>query len=177
MCQRWRQKMLKDQHFAANLGSVLRKLKPTRQVECVELMLTANNMTVAYAEALLAATPPHLLVSEKRPRKLSGVTAEQMVKMEREMGNLQGQLKLVEKSYGQDVLLLELSNRMLAFLRERGQATRSQISVECFRGKVLLDASLEHLLASTPPKITVRWDERAGSAPGAPLRVYRLVAG
>ena len=72
--------MLKDQHFSANLGAVLRKMKPTRQVECVELMLTANNMTVAYAEALLAATPPHLLVSEKRPRKLSGVTAEQMVK-------------------------------------------------------------------------------------------------
>jgi len=108
--------MLKDQHFSANLGSVLRKLKPTRQVECVELMLTANNMTVAYAEALLAATPPHLLVSEKRPRKISGVTAEQIVKMEREMGNIQGQLKLVEKSYGQDVLLLVLARGYLGKL-------------------------------------------------------------
>ncbi len=108
--------MLKDQHFSANLGSVLRKLKPTRQVECVELMLTANNMTVAYAETLLAATPPHLLVSEKRPRKMSGVTAEQMVKMEREMGNIQGQLKLVEKSYGQDVLLLVLARGYLGKL-------------------------------------------------------------
>lgn len=108
--------MLKDQHFSANLGSVLRKLKPTRQVECVELMLTANNMTVAYAEALLAATPPHLLVSEKRPRKIFGVTAEQMVKMEREMGNIQGQLKLVEKSYGQDVLLLVLARGYLGKL-------------------------------------------------------------
>ena len=108
--------MLKDQHFSANLGSVLRKLKPTRQVECVELMLTANNMTVAYAETLLAATPPHLLVSEKRPRKISGVTAEQMVKMEREMGNIQGQLKLVEKSYGQDVLLLVLARGYLGKL-------------------------------------------------------------
>lgn len=108
--------MLKDQHFSANLGSVLRKLKPTRQVECVELMLTANNMTVAYAEALLAATPQHLLVSEKRPRKISGVTAEQMVKVEREMGNIQGQLKLVEKSYGQDVLLLVLARGYLGKL-------------------------------------------------------------
>lgn len=108
--------MLKDQHFSANLGSVLRKMKPTRQVECVELMLTANNMTVAYAEALLAATPPALLVSEKRPRKLSGVTAEQMVKMEREMGNIQNQLKLVEKSYGQDVLLLVLARGYLGKL-------------------------------------------------------------
>jgi hypothetical protein len=106
--------MLKDLHFAANLGSVLRKMKPTRQVECIELMLTANNMTVAYAEALLAATPPPLLVGETKPRKLRGVTADQMAKMEREMGNLQGQL--VEKSYGQDVLLLVLARGYLGKL-------------------------------------------------------------
>lgn len=116
--------MLKDQHFSANLGAVLRKLKPTRQVECVELMLTANNMTVAYAEALLAATPPQLLVSEKRPRKMSGVTAEQMVKMEREMGNLQVQLKLVEKSYGQDVLNLVLAKGFLVKLLDNKAVVR-----------------------------------------------------
>lgn len=108
--------MLKDQHFPAGLGSVLRRMKPTRQVECVELMLTANNMTIAYAEALFAATPAHLVAGEKRARKLPGVTAEQMVKMEREMGNLQGQLKVVEKSYGQDVLLLVLARGYLGKL-------------------------------------------------------------
>jgi putative DNA primase/helicase len=45
--------------------------------------------------------------------------------------------------------ILELSNRVLAFLRVRGQATRSQISADCFKGKVpktMIDASLEHLL-------------------------------
>ena len=31
--------MLKDQHFSPNLSGVLRKLKPTRQIQCVELML------------------------------------------------------------------------------------------------------------------------------------------
>ncbi|MEW6558702.1 MAG: hypothetical protein ACOY3P_19735 [Planctomycetota bacterium] len=75
--------------------------------------------------------------------------------------------------------VLELANRVLAFLHERGLATRSQISAECFRGKVpkvRIDASLEHLLASTPPKVTVQWGERADGAPGAPLRVYRLAA-
>ncbi|MFE1574380.1 plasmid partitioning protein RepB C-terminal domain-containing protein [Comamonas odontotermitis] len=98
--------MLKDQHFSVNLGSVLRRLKPTRQIECVELMLTANNLTVAYAQALLAATPTQMLVGEVKPQKMRGVTAEQMAKMEREMGNLQGKLKLVEKSHGEDMLLL-----------------------------------------------------------------------
>ncbi|ODU09099.1 MAG: hypothetical protein ABS84_09880 [Rubrivivax sp. SCN 71-131] len=76
--------------------------------------------------------------------------------------------------------VLELSSRVLAFLRERGQVSRSQISAECFRGKVpkaRIDACLDHLLACTPPKITVQWGERADGAPGAPLRVYRLAAG
>lgn len=73
--------------------------------------------------------------------------------------------------------VLELSNRVLAFLRERDQATRSQISAECFRGKVLkarIDACLEHLLACTPPKISVQTVERSTDAPGTPTRVYRL---
>lgn len=77
------------------------------------------------------------------------------------------------------VQVLELANRVVAFLHERGQATRSQINTECFRGKVpkaQIDASLEHLLASTPPKITVQWGDRADGAPGAPMRVYRLAA-
>ncbi len=71
----------------------------------------------------------------------------------------------------------ELSNRVLAFLRERGQAKRSQISAECFRGKVpkaRIDACLEHLLACTPPKISVQTVERPTDAPGTPTRVYRL---
>lgn len=74
------------------------------------------------------------------------------------------------------VQVLELSNRVLAFLRERGQATRSQISTECFKGKVpkaRIDASLEQLLASTPPKINVQTVERPVDSPGTPTRVYR----
>ncbi len=116
--------MLKDQHFSPNLSSVLRKLKPIRQIECVELMLAANNITSAYAEALAAATPPHLLVSGKRPPKMRGITAEQMAKMEREMGNLQGQFKLVEQSYGQDVLNLVLAKGYLAKLLENKAVSR-----------------------------------------------------
>lgn len=100
--------LLEDRQFSAELSRVIRKMKPTRQVECVELMISANNLTVSYAEALLAATPADLLVDGKKPRKLSGVSKEQMAKMEREMSSLQGQYKLVEQSYGQDVLTLVL---------------------------------------------------------------------
>lgn len=108
--------LLRDQTFSANLGAVLRKLKPTRQVECVELMVSANNITVAYAQALVAATPSNLLVGEAKPKKMTGVSADQMAKMEREMGNLQEQFKLAEQTYGQDILNLVLAKGYLAKL-------------------------------------------------------------
>ena len=116
--------MLKDQQFSASIGPVLRKLKPTRQVECVELMVTTNNITVAYAQALLAATPPNMLVGEVKPKKLGGVTAEQMAKIEREMGNLQGQFKLAERSYGENVLNLVLARGYLAKLLDNDAIVR-----------------------------------------------------
>ena len=110
--------LLKDRQFSAELVRALRKMKPTRQVECVELMTAANNLSVPYAEALLVATPASRLVDGKKPRKLTGVGPEQMAKMEREMSNLQGQYKLVEQTYGQDVLNLVLAKGYLARLLE-----------------------------------------------------------
>jgi len=116
--------LVRDRQFSVELGRILRRMKPTRQVECVELMVSANNLTVNYAEALLAATPPNLLVDGKRPRKMNGVTPEQMVRMEREMANLQGQYRLVEQSYGQDVLNLVLARGYLTKLLENDKASR-----------------------------------------------------
>lgn len=106
--------LLRDQQFSPNLGASLRKLKPNRQIECVELMVSANNITVAYAQALVAATPKNMLVGEVKTRKVTGVSADQMAKMEWEMGNLQEQFKLAEQSYSQDVLNLVLAKGYLA---------------------------------------------------------------
>lgn len=116
--------IFKDRQFSVELGRVIRKMKPTRQVECAELMVSANNLTVAYAEALLVATPLSALMEGMRPRKVSGVTPEQMARMEREMANLQGQYRLVEQSYGQDVLNLVLARGYLAKLLENGKVTK-----------------------------------------------------
>jgi ParB-like chromosome segregation protein Spo0J len=116
--------LLKDRQFATDISRVLRKMKPTRQVECVELMVSANTVTVAYAEAMLVATPAEMLVEGKKPAKLSGLSQEQMAKMEREMANLQGQYKMVEQTYGQDVLNLVLARGYLAKLLENKQVVR-----------------------------------------------------
>jgi ParB-like chromosome segregation protein Spo0J len=116
--------LLKDRQFSPEISRVLRKMNPTRQMECVELMVSANNLTVPYAEAMLVATPADLLVDGKKPQKLTGVTQEQMAKMEREMANLQGQYKMVEQTYGQDVLNLVLARGYLAKLLENKPVVR-----------------------------------------------------
>lgn len=116
--------LLKDRHFSVELGRVLRKMKPTRQVECAELMVSANNLTVPYVEALLVATPATALIDGAGARKMMGVTLEQMSRMEREMANLQGQYRVVEQSYGEDVLNLVLARGYLAKLLENPKVTK-----------------------------------------------------
>ncbi len=116
--------LLKDRQFSVEISRVLRKMKTTRQMECVELMVSANKVTVSYAEAMLVATPIESLVEGKKPRKLTGVSPEQMLKMEREMSNLQGQYKAVEQTYGQDVLNLVLARGYLAKLLENSPVAR-----------------------------------------------------
>lgn len=111
------QELLRDRVFSVELSRFLRQMKPTRQVECVELMLAANNLTASYAEAMLLATPPDQLVDGKKPpRSSTGVTQEQMAKMEREMATVQGKYKAVEQSYGQDVLNLVVARAYLVRL-------------------------------------------------------------
>ena len=59
-----------------------------------------------------------MLVEGKKPAKLAGVSQEQMARMEREMSNLQDQYKMVEQTYGQDVLNLVLARGYLTKLLE-----------------------------------------------------------
>ncbi len=108
--------LLKDQQFSFHLSAVLRRMKPMRQVECVELMLSSNSLTVAFAKAMLVATPANQLVDETKPKKLEGVTADQMLKMECEMGKLHEHFKLIEQSYSHDMLNLVLARGYLGKL-------------------------------------------------------------
>src|SRR4029077_11153376 len=48
--------LLKDKSVNTTTFSVLRKMRPMRQIEAAELMNTAGNYSASYARALLAAT-------------------------------------------------------------------------------------------------------------------------
>src|SRR5262249_24615155 len=101
--------LLKDRSVNPTTFDVLRKMKPWRQIEAAELMTAAGTYSSSYAKALLAATRQRDLVQSGRPKRVGGLTPEQMARMEREMETLQQDVKAVEASYGDDVLHLVIS--------------------------------------------------------------------
>ncbi len=110
--------IFKDKIIGIEVFQILKRMKPVRQTEAAMLMNDANIFTVPYAKALLAATPNDFLANPAKPKKIKGITEEQMRRMELEMQSLDREFKLVEESYGQDVLNLTLAKGYLAKLVE-----------------------------------------------------------
>jgi hypothetical protein len=98
--------LMKDKMCPMAVFDVLRKMNPLRQIEAAELLINANNFSVSYASAILAGTPQAQLVTAETPKRLKGMTAEAIARMERELSRLQEAISSIQDSYGQDHLHL-----------------------------------------------------------------------
>lgn len=113
--------ILKDRPVNPAVFDVLRRMKGYRQVETAELMASMNNFTANYAKAILAATRQQDLARPDRPKTMTGVTTEQMARMERELEKLNQDYRGIEATFGDDVLQLVLASRYLGRLIENTQ--------------------------------------------------------
>lgn len=69
----------------------------------------------------------------------------------------------------------DVAEKIIEFLRSRGEATRTQFTSECFAGHVAgdrIDAALSDLLAETPPRIEIRKGPK--SANNKRAKIYTL---
>jgi ParB-like chromosome segregation protein Spo0J len=105
--------ILKDRPVNPQVFDTLRRMKPERQFATAELMASMNNFTATYAKAILAATRQEDLARPERPKKVKGVTPEQMARMERELESLNKDFRAVEATFGDDVLHLVLASRYI----------------------------------------------------------------
>ena len=105
--------MLKDRHFSVDVTRQLKKMKPQRQIECADLMCSMNNFSVNYAAALLAATPADQMADPGTQKRFKGISASDISRMEQEMSLVQGRFKIIEQSYGNDVLNMVLARGYL----------------------------------------------------------------
>ena len=129
------QELLKDKHVPRMTFKILQKMAPLRQIEAAELMIAMNNYTHSCATWLLAATPQAQLVETEKPKKMRGLTSEQIGMIEREASNLDRQFKMIEQSFGSDHLELTLARTFLSNLLSNARIVRylAQHQTDIFR--------------------------------------------
>lgn len=108
--------LLKEKICPMAIFDVLRKMVPMRQIEAAELLINANNYSVGYATAILAGTPQSQLINSTTPKRMKGMTAEALARMEGELSRLQQAITSIQDSYGQDHLHLTVVKGYLAKL-------------------------------------------------------------
>ena len=116
--------LLKDKQVALTGFRILKKMKPLRQIEAAQLMVAMNKYTINYALSLLVATPESQLVVSATPKKVKGISREQLDLMENESANLEREVRLVENSYGIDHLDLVLARGYVARLMSNERITK-----------------------------------------------------
>jgi hypothetical protein len=70
------------------------------------------------------------------------------------------------------------ADRILTFLQTHGQATRTELVKDCFKGnasKDVMDTALDELLKANPPQIEVVALPKAEGRSGRPVKTYRLI--
>ena len=112
-------RLLKDRHVPIHVFTELRFMKAVRQIAAVEAMISLNRFSVSYAKSLVASTPDDELVA--KPRRVPGLTEDQIATMQRESANIDREFRLIEQGYSSDNFDLMLAtgyvNRLLGSVR------------------------------------------------------------
>ena len=116
--------ILKDKACTSAVFSHLKKMIALRQIEAAELMVNANNYSVAYISAILAATPQAQLVDANKPKRVKGITPQAVARMEKELARLQEGIIQIQDTYGQDHLQLTVLRGYVAKLLGNSRVVR-----------------------------------------------------
>lgn len=115
--------LLKDKPIGTHTLHLLRKAKPVRQIDMAHLMVSGNNFTRDYAEALIIGTPPDQLVKGIKT-KTKGLTAEELARLESEMETLERDFRLSQDGFGENALHLNGTQRYVKRLLDNPKIKR-----------------------------------------------------
>ncbi|WP_272575817.1 plasmid partitioning protein RepB C-terminal domain-containing protein [Providencia sp. PROV273] len=86
---------LADKQVSKDIFRILRKMKPERQIEAVDMMIASNKYSSTYANMMLAASQPNELVAEKKKNSSDPVLGLAII--EKEMTKLKRNYKISEE--------------------------------------------------------------------------------
>lgn len=144
--------ILKDKLCPMAVFEILRKMKPLRQIEAAELLVNANNYSVAYASAILAGTPQVQLAESSKPKRIKGITPEAMARMESELARLQESITSIQETYGQDHLQLTVIKGYLSKLL--GNARIVRYLLQYHPGFLAEFQAIAEITSTQPPETT-----------------------
>ena len=116
--------ILKDKPITARALNILKQVKALRQIEMAQLMVSGSNYTFAYARALLVGTSQENLVKPDEPKKVKGLTAVEISRMEKEMESLERDFRIFQDQFGQNTLHLGAAQRYVRKLLENGKVKK-----------------------------------------------------
>lgn len=116
--------LLKDKYISARAIWEFRKVKPLRQIEMADLMRATGNFSTSYAKCLLAATPEDQLADGEGAKRVPGLSAEDMARMEREMEGIGRDFHQIEETHGRNVLNLVICVGYLRKLLDNARVVR-----------------------------------------------------
>lgn len=116
--------LLKDKAMSFKVLCLLKHVTAVRQIEIAEFLISANNFTVGYVEALIMGTPKDQLVAPEKPKQKKGLTREEMARLQQEMESIGRDYRAVEQSYAESVLNLTLIRGYAKKLLENGKVTK-----------------------------------------------------
>ena len=116
--------LLKDKPITGGALRFFRKANPVRQIDMAQLMVSGNNYTRAYAEALIVGTPSDQLVEGSKPKSAHGISEEEIARMEKEMESLERDYRLHQDHFGENSLHLNSAQRYVKRLLENAKVKR-----------------------------------------------------
>jgi uncharacterized protein YdaT len=136
--------LLKDKPISADALKLFRKAKAVRQIDMAQLMISGNNYTRGYTEALIVGTPSDQLVKGKKSKTTHGISEEEISRMEKEMDTVERDYHLHEDNFGENSLHLNAAQRYVKRLLENAKvkrflASRHPVILEEFEGLAALD--------------------------------------
>lgn len=84
-------------------------------------MVSGGNYTFSYARALLVGTNPEQLLKPDEPKKVKGLTAAEIARMEKEMETLERDFRIFQDQFGQNTLHLSGAQRYVRKLLDNAK--------------------------------------------------------
>ncbi|WP_233842203.1 plasmid partitioning protein RepB C-terminal domain-containing protein [Dyella sp. 2HG41-7] len=107
---------LADKPCPKAVFTMLRRMKPIRQMEAAELMIGQRDYSTPFITAIWAATPDDQLVRPRSKPNSPDVSHEQIARLERELRATQGRTRYVEEAYSEDNLQLTIAKSYITKL-------------------------------------------------------------